>query len=388
MERGLLADGTGHRARLLCLADRPRGDQLDHSLNDKLNDKLRKLKRMASARWTNAYDSVDAAVDVAGATAGDGDRSEQSDVEPTPAVATVSSGLSLHEFRRRYDAGQLSLDKWEEGSIAPSEAGRPPDDPHGADYAEWVMATWRAVTKREKYEPEVDETFEIPGDEFLARPYPYSSSNPTEVSNYLGAVAAVVARIGVPPPARVVEYGSGWGHLASTLAATGYDVSAIDLNPASVELLRRRSSALGVPLNVVQSSFLDHHCDSPVDVIVFFEAFHHCERPFELFDRCADALSPSGRMVFIAEAIYDDFYAPWGVRLDGSAAFMAAQQGWLELGFPPRLLRGRAARSVGSTRPGRCSRGSAWYGTVMVAERVDLTPPDDHTVQVDPGPHG
>ncbi len=40
-----------------------------------------------------------------------------------------------------------------------------------------------------------------------------------------------------------------------------------------------------------------------------------------------------GRLLFIAEAIYDDFYVPWGHRLDGAAAYRSAQRGWLELGF-------------------------------------------------------
>jgi len=328
-----------------------------HSMHE-----LRKLKRVAAARWGRR--TIPGASPELGEPAADG-AADARPTDPSPPVA----GLSLDEFRRRFEAGALSLERWEEASIDPSEFGPPPDDPHSTRYAEWVMATWRAITKRHRYEPEVDETFEIPGEEFLARPYPYSSSNPTEVSNYLGAVAAAVARMGIPPPARVVEYGSGWGHLALTLAATGYSVSAIDLNSASVDLLRRRSAALGVALDVVQSSFLDHRSDSQADVIVFFEAFHHCERPFELFDRCTQTLSASGRIVFIAEAIYDDFYAPWGVRLDGSAAFMAAQQGWLELGFRRDFFERELAQR-GFDVSWEVLPWLGAYGTVMVAQRL------------------
>ncbi|MGH9135184.1 MAG: class I SAM-dependent methyltransferase [Ilumatobacteraceae bacterium] len=291
----------------------------------------------------------------------DGETLSPSEAEP--------GGLSLHEFHRRLDAGLLSLEHWEEASIAACEIGGPPDDPHSTAYADWVTAAWRVITRRARYDAAVDEAFDLPGDGFLGRPYPYSSSNPTEVSNYMGAVVAAVAQMGVPPPATVVEYGSGWGHLAMALAATGYSVTAVDLNPASVDLLRRRSAALGLSLEVVQASFLEHRAVDPVDVVVFFEAFHHCERPFEMLDRCADMLGPSGRMVFVADAIYDAFYAPWGVRLDGAATFMAARQGWLELGFRRDFFEAELMRR-GFEVSWEVLPWLGAYGTLMIADRM------------------
>jgi SAM-dependent methyltransferase len=281
----------------------------------------------------------------------------------------AGSGLSLAAFHRAVDAGELAMARWAEASIDTSEAGGAPPDPHSAAYADWVMATWRAVTRRDRYEPTVDEVFAIDLADPLARPFPFSSSDPGEVANYLGAVAAAVARIGTPPPAHVVEYGTGWGHLALALAATGYRVTAVDINPASVELLRRRSAAQQVPLEVVRSSFLEHRSDTPADAIVFFEAFHHCQRPFELLDRCRDALTADGRLLFVADAIYDDFYAPWGVRLDGSAALMAHGQGWLELGFRRDFLEQELVARGFSTS----WEVLAWlgpYGTVLTATRA------------------
>lgn len=276
--------------------------------------------------------------------------------------------LTLAEFRRRFEAGELTPERWGECYIDPSEFAAPTSDPHSPEYADAVMDVWRALTGRAAYDATVDEVFELSDADYLARPYPYSSGNPTEVAQYFGAVAAAVQRTGHQPPAKLTEYGSGWGHLALALAATGFDVTAVDLNPASVQLLRRRADALGVGLHIAHCDFLDHDPPAQSDVIVFFESFHHCARPFELLDRCTAQLSPGGRLMFLADAIYDDFYVPWGVRLDGPAAFMAAQQGWLELGFRRDFfeaeLAGRGFVSTWEILP--------WlgaYGTVLVAER-------------------
>jgi SAM-dependent methyltransferase len=244
-----------------------------------------------------------------------------------------SDVVTVAEFRRRFQAGALSLETWDRTSLAPSEFRSLGGDPHSEAYAADVDALWRALDGRDEYQAERDEVFHLDLDQFLARPFPYSSGDPATVAHYLGAVAATIGALNAPTGSRIIEYGSGWGHMALALSSTGYDVTAVDLNPDSVDLLRRRAAALGVPLRVIQSGFLEFDPDAPVDAIVFFEAFHHCAKPFQLLDRCAAQLRPGGRLLFVAEAVYDDFYTPWGVRLDGAATFMTAQNGWLELGF-------------------------------------------------------
>jgi len=235
--------------------------------------------------------------------------------------------LSIELFRQRFTDGQLSLSQWDQFAIKPGETHLGGLAPHSEEYAQAVMDSWSQISDREQYQPETDESFELDDADYLAFPYPYSSRNPAEVSGYLGALAHAISLIGHTPPARVVEFGSGWGHLALTMAMSGYSVTAVDLNTASVDLLRRRAAALGVPLAVEHCGFLDFEPDGRFDCVVFFEAFHHCHRPFELLDRCTAMLNPGGTLLFVAEAFYDGFYAPWGVRLDGSAAFMTAQEG-------------------------------------------------------------
>ena len=286
-----------------------------------------------------------------------------------PVRADGPELLSLADFRSRYQAGELSLALWDRFALDPAEIRLVGVEPHTDEYAETVMDSWSQVSGRTRYQPDEDESFDLDGADYLAHPYPYSSRNPAEVSGYLGAVAHAVSLIGSSPPARVVEFGSGWGHLSLALASSGYDVTAVDLNAASVELLRRRAEALHVPLIVERCGFLDYRAADRFDCVVFFEAFHHCHRPFELLDRCTALLNDGGVLLFVAEAFYDGFYAPWGVRLDGSAAFMTAQEGWLELGFSRQFIEAElSARGYVTSWSVLDHLGP--YGTFMVA-RLD-----------------
>jgi len=280
----------------------------------------------------------------------------------------IRHGMAIKDFVAEFDAGTLSLANSGEFSVAPLHPpSRVVGDPTSEGYARWVMSVWQEVTGRAQYQPDVDEAFDVPIDEFLRRPYPYSSGSAAEVGNYLGAIAWMLRRVSPAAGDRVVEYGSGWGLLAMNLAMLGCNVTAVDLNPPSVALLRRRAEAWGVGLDVVEATFLEYAA-SGVDLIVFFEAFHHCDRPFQLLDQCTTQLRPGGRMILLADAIYDGFYCPWGVRLDGSATFMARSVGWLELGFEREFFYRQLAIRGFEVEDHRSSELGA-YGTLIVATR-------------------
>ena len=244
-------------------------------------------------------------------------------------------------------------------------------------YRHAVLAAWREITGRESYDAEVDEAFDLDPSFYLATPYPYSSADPVEVGRYFGAVGWFMRTVELPAGARIVEFGAGWGHLSMALASTGFDVTAVDLNRASVELLRERCTRLGIGLEITRRAFLDDHCDGmpaagTVDAVVFFEAFHHCDDPLALLDRCRTLLRPGGTLVLLAEPIYDGFHLPWGVRLDEQAVRMARLEGWLELGYQRAFLyRELNARGFALSEHRDESLGP--YGTMIVAQRSPNT---------------
>lgn len=209
-----------------------------------------------------------------------------------------------------------------------------PADPQSEAYHEAVLRHYEELSGRPYASPAANEVFPVPRELHLPAPYPHCSADAAEVSRYLLGVGHIIGAITRRPPARVVEFGSGWGHVAFNLAQMGYEVTALDINPGSVELLRERARRNEVRLAVRQSGFLDADlAPGATDVGIFFESFHHCHRPFELLDRLERWLAPQGELLFAAEPFYRGFHAPWDVRLDGQSVWAARANGWLELGF-------------------------------------------------------
>lgn len=285
------------------------------------------------------------------------------------SVRTSCRDLDLDRFVEMFDRGLISLEMRDELSVAIDPPVELLADPTSDEYRAWVLSTWSRITSRSTYDATLDEAFEVPLEEYLRRPYPHSSGDPSEVGNYLGAIAWLLRTARPEPSHRVLEYGSGWGHLALNLAMMGCDVTTVDLNPESVELLRTRCDRWDVPIDVRLSSFLDFRTDDTFDAIMFFEAFHHCDRPLELLDRCTDMLRPGGRLLFLAEPVYEGFYCPWGVRLDGHALYMARHSGWLELGFERTFFEAQLA-ARGFTVSEHHEPQLVGYGSLLVATRA------------------
>jgi SAM-dependent methyltransferase len=289
-------------------------------------------------------------------------------------MSAIRPGMSVEEFSTAYDAGELNLDRVAEFSVVCPQWLDISVDPRSSEYAAQVMKMWSAITGRSPYDASVDEAFPLDPQQFLGKPYPYSSDDTGEIGRYFGAMAWLFRELDGELPERIVEMGAGWGHLALMLAMTGRDVVAVDLNAPSVELLRRRAEALSAPLRVVHSSFLDY-TDQDVDMIVFFESLHHCSQPLELLDHCRSLLRSGGSIVMLAEAIADDFYCPWGVRLDGQAAYMSRHAGWMELGFD-RSFFYREMNARGFAMEHRLSPELGSYGTLDIARHI----PDGNTL--------
>ena len=290
------------------------------------------------------------------------------DLAPSDVLG-MRHGMTVEEFAEAYDAGALAFESSTQFSVAFEDEPWRDLDPHSAEYRAWVLSSWQAISGRAHYEPQVDEVFDASTETFLARPYPFSTGDGTEVGNYMGAVAWLLRTIRPRAGQRVVELGSGWGHLAINLAMLGCETTAVDLNPSSVHLLRARARAWNVELDVIQTAFLEFEPAGLFDFVIFFEAFHHCDRPLELLDRVASMLTADGSAIFLGEPVYDGYYCPWGVRTDGSATFMTRYAGWLELGFDRKFfddeLRQRGLQVSVHWEP-----SLAAYGHMIVASRV------------------
>lgn len=108
-----------------------------------------------------------------------------------------------------------------------------------------------------------------------------------------------------PAPARVLEIGAGDGELAASLAASGYDVTAID--PWSE-----------AP-NVEPVALADFRSDEPFDAAFAVVSLHHVEPLDASVQRLAEVLRPGAQLVVdeVDFGALDERAAEWWLRQQG-----------------------------------------------------------------------
>lgn len=92
------------------------------------------------------------------------------------------------------------------------------------------------------------------------------------------------------PGARLLEVGCGDGRLAGELERLGFVVVGVDLDPAAVQVARRRG------VEAVAADFLGFEAP-PFDVILFTRSLHHIHPVTAALERAARLLRPAGLIV-------------------------------------------------------------------------------------------
>jgi protein-L-isoaspartate O-methyltransferase len=200
-------------------------------------------------------------------------------------------------------------------------------------------------------------------------PFPYSTGSSLTVGNQLIAIGYLIKAMALPKGARILEFGPGWGNTTIALGRMGYEVTAVDIEPNFVELLRLRARAEGAPgVSVQLGDFLSiKPGDRPYDAILFFECFHHCADHLQMIAGFDQLLSQQGLVCFAGEPITPDFPLPWGLRMDGESLWAIRKNGWLELGFNLDYFESTMARH-GWRITQQTSRESPW-ASVLLAHR-------------------
>ena len=188
----------------------------------------------------------------------------------------------------------------------------------------------------------------------LRRPFPYSTGSFNTVSDNFLQIAYLLKVMAVPaiPSGHIIDMGPGWGNTTEMLARTGYDVTAIDVNPDFCDLTRERLARIGVQASVICGDFLSvEKLGRLADGVVFFESFHHCLDHVRLLEILHRKTTPDAVMVFAGEPISAGFDFPWGIRPDGMAVWSVRKFGWLELGFSEDYFRDLLNRTGWKTEP-------------------------------------
>jgi SAM-dependent methyltransferase len=223
-----------------------------------------------------------------------------------------------------------------------------PTDPFSTAYREWTWDLYRRISGRASYELD-NEASPFDPEVARTRPYPFQTGSATTVAHDLESRSRVIRSIGTAaadglvPPARLVEFGPGWGNLTNDLAATGFEITAVEVDDQFCTLIQQRC-AVPANLRVVKSDMAAFEADTPYDAAIFFESFHHCADHLTMLRRLHDIVRPGGWVFFASEPIAPFAY-PWGPRLDGLSAWSSRTYGWLELGFETRYFETALART-------------------------------------------
>ncbi len=242
-----------------------------------------------------------------------------------------------------------------------------PRDPASAAYRAHELALYERLTGK-PYTPASERSvFDLA--EGVRSPFPYRTRTPELVGDQLILLGFLMKAIPMPPPARILEFGPGWGNTTEALLQTGYDVTAVEIDPAFVELIARRCALHADRLTLETADMLEFRSTQRFDVILFFESFHHCQDHRRLLKQLHDLLADGGVILFVAEPIVDLPY-PWGLRLDGQSLWSMRQLGWLELGFDRSYFM-QARRDTGWAGERLHSRAISALTDVVVARAVN-----------------
>ena len=205
-------------------------------------------------------------------------------------------------------------------------------DPFSADYFQQQLELYREISGRE-LDQETGELTPIDVDAHAAGSNPYNQPNIGYIARHVRAIQGSLMAANLPPSAEILDMGCGWGLSSEAMAFAGARVTAVDINPQFVDLIRKRAARLGLPIEAVVSNF-DSYTDSRrYDLVFFYECLHHSLRPWETLARMVPLLKPEGRIMWAGEPVNRSWWRHWGLRLDPESVYVMRKYGWWEGGW-------------------------------------------------------
>ena len=211
-------------------------------------------------------------------------------------------------------------------------------DPFGEAYVGQQIALYHELSGR-GLDQRANEMTEFDIDSHVAAANPYNLRDPSSFVQHYLRIGEAVRLAALPQAPRVLDMGAGWGLTTEFLATLGCDVTAVDINPSFVELVRRRSRRLTLPVEPIQGGFDDFKASGQFDLVLFYESLHHAVRPWTVIARCAAMLAPGGKIAFAGEPIQHHWWPNWGIRLDPYSVYCIRKFGWFESGWSAGFAR-------------------------------------------------
>ena len=214
---------------------------------------------------------------------------------------------------------------------------RPPRDPWASAYRQHWLDVYRSITGATYNVQSEGSHFDV--EAATTNPFPYCTRSHDVVGSQFIGLGSLIRAMQLPPGAKILEFGPGWGNTTLALAQMGYDVTAIDIEPNYVALIRSRAAKLGVSVNVQHGDFFSAgNLNSTFDAVLFYESFHHCDDHLRLLEVLKGLLPHGGKLVLAGETVNESLPYDWGLNPNGEALWQIAHNGWLELAFRESYL--------------------------------------------------
>ncbi len=165
-------------------------------------------------------------------------------------------------------------------------------------------------------------------------------------------ITHALRRLGIHPPATILDVGCGSGWTTTFLAESGYSSIGIDLASAMIEMARRRARRTGVDAHFRVADMESFSLGRTFEAVLVFDALHHTTRQEETVKRIAEHLEPGGWVLFGEPSLLH--------HVSPAARRTHREVGWVERGIGVRTLK-RDCREVGLGSFRRFFEGTGSY---------------------------
>ena len=256
-------------------------------------------------------------------------------------------------------------------------------DPFSDEYRDLVLQIYYDLRGSEQqYVPDRDEQSGIVMPDNLSTGVsPWNFRHASFVAEFLLSWGHIMQGLDLPAnsEAKILEYGTGSGQLLLFLARLGLQVSAVDIDAASLQLVRAQADAARLTVRTEQAAFGEGFVGERFDRFIFFEAFHHALDFLPLLISLRRRLNPGGKLILCGEPVVGEPVPavpyPWGPRLDGLSVFCIRRYGWMELGFTAAFLTEAFMRTgwlVTVNSLPNCWRATTYIARPYVGETIEI----------------
>jgi 2-polyprenyl-3-methyl-5-hydroxy-6-metoxy-1,4-benzoquinol methylase len=188
-------------------------------------------------------------------------------------------------------------------------------------------------------------------------------------------IAYALEQLAVARDAEVLDLGCGEGWTSVFLAESGYRPTGVDLAPARIKMAVGRAARWGVAADFEVGDMETLALGREFDVVLVYDALHHCERQAAVIATVARHLRRGGWVLFGEPSLLH--------AISPDARRVTRELGWVERGIGVRRLRrdcaaaglGQFRRFFEPTRPyERRVRGFAWQALRLAAADTFIAP--------------